>query len=742
MLKRFLALLLTVILLSGMSQGAAVFAEGSKSFNPENVKFSLIENPPQEQRDPNFADNRVIVKLAKASGIGLSGMPSTPDLGIGYSGMRLLNPSEKSKKTSGFSFMSVNSTQDNIYVIELDEPGIESVEEALEILNANPAVEIAEPVYFYETHVIPNDPQYSNQYALQKINAEQAWNVTTGSKNVVVGIIDSGIEGTHPDLVNNLWVNPNPNQDGYINDINGYNFTGRVGGTPTDSDGHGTHVAGIIGAQGNNSIGVAGTNWNVSLAWLGASTGGTQLSGEAIIEAINYANNHDIMILNNSYGGYDYSEITRQVIANYNGLFVVSAGNERNDNDGDFKTYPASYNCPNIISVAATDSSDNLASFSNFGASMVSISAPGDYVRSTHINGSYSYMSGTSMACPYVAGIAALIKAAHPTFAPSQLKGSILGTARKEAGLPVITGGIADASDAIAVNSFYTITYHLNDGTGASFTTHVPVGTGSSTIKPLDPVRSGYEFANWSLISSGGSAFVFGNIPTGNITLYAQWIQVDIETFADLFPNYDFREMILWIINDMDGGSRTDESIVGSTERAMMARLSGMQMEYYNMNSLKGIEYFTGLITLRCPNNGIKKADFSKNINLMTLDCSNNYLLKLDLSKNTSLVSLDCYDNQMGDDPDWSIPAWGNYFISAGYKTDSSSVSPFRYYPQRARDVDGNLNGDRMVDSGDLAVIFDNYGRKGFNLVGDINNDWQVDSADISMLLDNYAQEL
>jgi subtilisin family serine protease len=394
----------------------------------------LQAQPIAQREKPQFANDRVLVKLANTPAMrSTTAVPgvaySAPNLGVTYSGIRLLNPSKGNAIRNSFSTMNANDKQNNVYVLMLEEEGEQTVKRALEILSANPAIEIAEPAFYYQLYATPNDPMFSQQYALQKINAPAAWNITTGSKNVVVGIIDSGIDGTHPDLAGNLWVNPNPNQDGFVNDINGYDFVNAKGGIPTDAGNHGTHVSGIVGAKGNNGIGVSGINWNVSLAWLGAGLdGGQYISIEAVIEALNYANNHNIQITNNSYGGPGYSAIFEDAIRNYKGLFVASAGNEMSNNDLSPK-YPACYNLPNVISVASTDQYDNLSWFSNYGANSVHIAAPGSDILSTVPNGRYEAFSGTSMASPYVAGAAALLLSTNSSLTPAQLKNVLIDSA-------------------------------------------------------------------------------------------------------------------------------------------------------------------------------------------------------------------------------------------------------------------------------------------------------------------------
>lgn len=393
-----------------------------------------------------FAGDRVIVKLADTQGLR---MMLEPDLGIDYTDIRLLNPAAAGVKAEAFSLMSTAAAGNNVFVVTLEETGIEAVEQALETLNANPAVEIAEPDYYYEINAVPNDPWYPSQYSLTSINAPQAWNIFTGDKAVAVGIIDSGIEGLHPDLTDNLWVNPNPGKNGYVNDIHGYSFTKRTGGIPTDNHGHGTYIAGIIGATGNNGVGVCGVNWDVSLVWLGVYDDSSRLSLSGIIEALNYAGNNGITITNNSYGNEVYSQLFKEAIQNYSGLFVTAAGNSGTNND-ERPIYPANYDCPNIIAVASTTSSDTLAPTSNYGAKNVDIAAPGVQIHSTNRNGGYSTSGGTSMACPLVVGVAALIKGLNPECTTDRIKSYICETARHAPELADYGFGILDANGALS----------------------------------------------------------------------------------------------------------------------------------------------------------------------------------------------------------------------------------------------------------------------------------------------------
>ena len=306
-----------------------------------------------------------------------------------------------------------------------------SVEQAIELYSTDPDVEYAEPDYIVNAQVIPNDPYFSYLWGLNNANdadidAPEAWNINTGSSNVVVAVIDTGVDYTHPDLSANIWVNaaekngsPGVDDDGngYVDDIYGID-TYNNDSNPLDDDGHGTHVSGTIGAVGNNDIGVAGVNWDVKIMtckFLNSNGSGYTSGAIGCLEYIRNMKNRGVNVVatNNSWGGGGYSQSLYDAInaqRTQDILFIAAAGNNGKDND---KTafYPASYYLPNLLSVAATDNSDNKASWSNYGRRSVYVGAPGVSILSTIPNNGYSYYSGTSMATPHVTGLAALIEA-------------------------------------------------------------------------------------------------------------------------------------------------------------------------------------------------------------------------------------------------------------------------------------------------------------------------------------------
>lgn len=342
------------------------------------------------------------------------------------------------------------------YVVKVDEK-IGSQFAAREA-RATDGVLYAEPNYIYTTQVggkpnapgkdpdyskapkLPNpavkDPQIGDQYGLSLIDAEAAWAVSRGNKDVVVADIDTGIDYTHPDLVNNLWQNPkeipgnkiDDDKNGFIDDVIGWDFRDKDS-KPFDDNMHGSHTAGTIAATGGNGVGVSGVTQSASIMAL-RFLGGANGSGTAAdaISAIQYATANGARLSSNSWGGGAFSQALFDAISEANDkgiLFVAAAGNSRNDNDKS-PSYPASYNLPNILSVAATDSSDELAGFSNYGAKSVMLAAPGVDVLSTVPGKQYKKLSGTSMACPHVSGAAALILAAYPQLKAPELKALLM----------------------------------------------------------------------------------------------------------------------------------------------------------------------------------------------------------------------------------------------------------------------------------------------------------------------------
>ncbi len=364
----------------------------------------------------------------------------------------------------------------------IDLPNDIAVREGVEIYEDSPDIEYAEPDFILEPSAMPNDPGYGSMYGLNNTgqtggtsgadtDAPEAWDISTGKSSTVVAVIDEGVDVNHPDLDDNLWVNTDEipgngvddDKNGYVDDVNGYDFANNDASVydpdilTGEGDEHGTHVAGTIAAEGNNGGGVTGVNWDaqiMSLKFLGVNGGFTSDA----VEAINYAVNNGSKISNNSWGGGGDSQALRDAIANADSkghLFVAAAGNGGSDGVGDDNdatpAYPASYDNSNIISVAATDDDDGLASFSNFGAKSVDLGAPGVGILSTLPGNTYGRYSGTSMATPHVTGVAALIKSEDATRDDGQIKSLLLQYAEDKTSLQdkTLTGARLNAAASV-----------------------------------------------------------------------------------------------------------------------------------------------------------------------------------------------------------------------------------------------------------------------------------------------------
>lgn len=407
-----------------------------------------------------FTPGGVIVKFKGAQpGFGTG----TMSISSASSGMRikkLLNSSGKPPSRSSMSSVSgvQNDTVDEGGLYKIEYPGRNDVYDIVNELKSNPNVEYAEPNYLYQTSVVPNNPDYSSQWALSSIGAPSAWDVTEGDPNIVIAIIDTGVDYYHQDLCENIWTNTreaagngiDDDNNGYIDDVHGWNFvsvppewlaTGENGGpsnNPMDHLGHGTHVAGIAAGKGNNGIGIAGVTWNCKIMPLKAGyeyvDGNGYLESADIISALYYAADNGANIINMSFGSYYDSSFMQDAIdyAHDKGCVLVAAAGNVDSYDAGRAFYPAADN--HVIAVSAVDQDDkisvwNFTTFSNFG-SFVDLCAPGSSILSTLPGNSYGYESGTSMAAPFVSGVAALVKSKYPYMDPDQIEARLKSTAK------------------------------------------------------------------------------------------------------------------------------------------------------------------------------------------------------------------------------------------------------------------------------------------------------------------------
>ena len=439
------------------------------------VLFSVVliprTNVHSQQRDArqSYADDQIVVKL-KAEAEPISDADIVAEEIVRAPGAR--------------AEMLTTRRQGGSQLIHLN--GRLSVDDAVRRAKEDPRVEYAEPDYFvYAMDTVPNDPFFDQLWGMAKegcgicdpgfqtpnIDATKAWDITTGSDDVVAVVLDTGVDLAHPDLAANAWVNPreiagngvDDDGNGFVDDVNGWNFYDGTNSTfvNANQDYHATHVAGSIGAVGNNGLGVTGVAWHVklmSLKFLGGpqGKGSTSNAVKGIYYAIDMRSRGvNVRVINASWGGGSDSQLLRQAISDANNagiLFVCAAGNAGNNIDDD-PEFPASYapDFPNTISVGAVSAGGSLASFSNVGHHSVSLAAPGVQIYSTYPQGGYTYLQGTSMSTPYVSGIAVLLWSHEPSLTPAEVKQRIIDTSEPLPSLVslVARSGRASAYDAL-----------------------------------------------------------------------------------------------------------------------------------------------------------------------------------------------------------------------------------------------------------------------------------------------------
>ena len=334
-----------------------------------------------------------------------------------------------------------------------------SVADALEVLGERGDVlQYVEPIYIVHAFETPNDPYYGDLYGMPQIRANLAWDEHTGDQNFVIAIIDTGLDYNHQDIASNAWTNSgevagngqDDDGNGYVDDIHGWDFYNNDN-DPYDDNSHGTHCGGTIGGQGNNNVGVVGVNWNCSLVGAKFLGGGGSGSIEGAIGAVQYCAANQFKVSSNSWGGGGFSQSLWDGIQNagdqFGHVFVAAAGN-----GGSYgASYPGGYNCTNIICVAASDSNENMASFTQYHPVEVDLAAPGVDVLSSVPGNGYDYYSGTSMATPHVSGGVGLVYSLMGDATAAEIIDIILSTARPVGAWSgqTATGGILDVDAAL-----------------------------------------------------------------------------------------------------------------------------------------------------------------------------------------------------------------------------------------------------------------------------------------------------
>jgi len=479
--------------------GTAVPNENTQNKDISSASPVLKQNSASLQVSPEYAPDRLIVRFNTDQFRTESAMMTAQSVINAEAGSSVINDMSSSG-VPGMQIVKVPSS---------------SLDAAMKTYEASPDVLYVEPDYKIslspveeigkttdvnnlqtESSTYPNDPGYKYLWGLHNtgqspfygtagadIDAPSAWGLTTGSTGVTIALVDTGVDYTHPDLSANIWQNPgetingiDDDGNGYVDDIRGWNFVSKTN-DPLDDNGHGTHCAGTIAAVGNNGIGVCGVSWNAKIMPLKfLDSSGSGYTSDAI-SAILYANKMGAPIISNSWSGTGYSQSLKDAIDASSAVVVCAAGNSGANSDIN-PQYPAAYTSSNIISVAATNYYDNLASFSNYGAKSVDLAAPGVSIYSTTKSNGYKYLSGTSMATPYVSGVAALIKTQNPSMTATQIESKIFSNCDSLSVLSgkMVTGGRLNAAKA------------LGQTQGTPTVTPTPTPTATPTIAPTPTV--------------------------------------------------------------------------------------------------------------------------------------------------------------------------------------------------------------------------------------------------------------
>ena len=478
-MRKFVAVVLLITLIMGLC-GAVTAIEAD-----EDAARVMYTSGGEEKVycnatiEDDFAENRVMVVLSHEASLKFDTYGAADFSEINCAAVRDMSQASGAKiqakvaevkeaaVSRSISLETVDvsgiDTYNQVLCLELKESGKDNVLAVIDELMQRDDVIYAGPDFKLTLCATePNDYYFVNRdeqiyWVPEKIDLPEAWDITTGSYDVVVGVIDSGIDATHPDL------------SGRVPLEHSWDFTlgEDYNVLPTDLYGHGTAVAGIIGAIGNNEIGISGVCWNVTLASLCAfnSEGNGWASNVAL--AIQHAERNDIPILNISAGWsaqeQRYDMTLETVISNYSGLVVCAAGNEGCDLDSSVDLYPAEYNLPNLITVGASNLDDLICGDSNFGQNSVDLFAPGLFIRTTSINTQYRYcvISGTSYAAPYVTGVVALLLAVHPELDADELKQVILESVDEveELSDKCVSGGRINAYKALVTPEIHGFTY-------------------------------------------------------------------------------------------------------------------------------------------------------------------------------------------------------------------------------------------------------------------------------------------
>ncbi len=480
-----------------------------------------------------------------------------------------VSPTVKSSAHRGLGASTVArySTVTGLELVKL--PKGVGAKEAIKHYRRHLDVLYAEPNYVVEAVAVLDDPLFGSLWGLENtgqsrgtpgadIDASRAWSLTTGSSSVVVAVIDTGIDYTHPDLAANMFHNTadcdangiDDDGNGFVDDCHGIDVV-HNDSNPMDDNSHGTHVAGTIGAAGSNGIGVVGVNWNVRLMpckFLDAQGSGTTAGAIACLNYVAMMKDRgvDIVATNHSWGGVDFSQALYDAIDSHRKrgiLFVAAAGNSATDNNT-APFYPAGYYLPNVIAVAATTRTDALASFSNFGRQTVHVGAPGSEILSTTPANTYSTFSGTSMAAPHVTGLAALLKADDPTRDWRAIRNLILAGGEDSAALTqTISQKRLNAYGALTCSGSTVLSRLRPVGSSITAAVGAPVDLAALHVNCADPngavtvaVASGAQTVATVTLEDDGLA---PDQAAGDGIYSGQWTPAAQGTYSLTFPGGD-----------------------------------------------------------------------------------------------------------------------------------------------------------------------------------------------------------
>ena len=636
------AFVLTFVLACALVPGGLSIGDFLKgqTADPANTAYAeTVEHVPHEVLAP--ADSMTHAQeIAKAYGLTLKSYAYGIAVLIAPNAQEAVEKS-KEMQEDGIPELSLNL----LYTYNIDNP---------EYSNKRPS----DPREYDRENGYLNDEDSGVQVALatgeqwhhEEMDTERAWGEDATGEGVLVAVLDSGIDIDHiafEDRLSELAYNAETNEIGLEHVRDGF--------------GHGTHVSGIIAASfddGETSVYGVAPDANILMI----KVGDYLIDGSAVLRGINYAIEKGAKIINMSFGrsydngnSYDQLEHDHIVKAVKNGITVVVAAG--NDSDG-HANYPAAYE--EAIAVAATRQGyqfDNMYSGSNYGPE-IDIAAPGGEIYSTNAPGSeiagiindnsdFVLLSGTSMASPNVAGVAALILSKNPGASPADVRAALCSTARDlgELGRDDVFGaGIVNAYAAVLdPDNLLKVTFDFNDG-GLREPITLNVVPGNTLFEPIAPEWAGYAFISW-LVEETGEAFDFAEAIEDNMKISAQWVEAKPGMYISEFPDRNFRQAVLQLLNDGSGQRRADSFVEDDAEQ--LAGIQDLYVSNMRIKDMTGLQYFSGLIYLSCDYNQLTELDLSANKELSVVFCDRNNLTRLDVSANTELSVLVCSDNML-----------------------------------------------------------------------------------------------